>query len=181
MFLTGAVNSYTELSSSYQSSNFNNDEIRQQFIEDRMKEDAQAMNFQISDPFRATFSILDEKFHFVLPNDFNESTGRIIAMTSKISQNNTIECHFYLRNGNSSCPNHGGNCSMWSHKRGNEAVRNISISNSNEILCDQNIGEYINDAGYYSDARYYIITKDTNVYNSWHSSNPSTGPTLYQQ
>lgn len=175
------VNSYSELSSSYQSSNFNNAEVRQQFIEDRMKEDAQAMNFQISDPFRGTYSSIDGKMHFALPNDFNESTGRIIAMTSKIDNQNKIECHFYLRNGNYSCPNHTGNCSMWSHKRGNQVVRNISISNSNVILCDQNIGEYINDAEYYHDARYYIITKDTCVYNSWHSSNPSTGPTPYQQ
>ena len=69
---------------------------------------------------------------------------------------------------------------MWSHKRGTEKVTNKSIS-GNEVLCDNNIAIHIGEGGYSSDARYYIINKNTNVYNSWHSSHPTTGPTPYLQ
>lgn len=176
------VSMYSQLFSSYKSSTFNNDITRQQFIEARMNEDAQAMNFQIGNYFKA--SLINGEPTFVLPSEFNESNGRIIAMTTKGVETSynlySIECHFYLRNGNGSCPIHSGNCSMWSHKRGTEKVTNKSIS-GNEVLCDNNIAIHIGEGGYSSDARYYIINKNTNVYNSWHSSHPTTGPTPYLQ
>ena len=157
--------------------NFNDDLERQEFVEKRMREDAQVLNFNISEYFKS----INGKF--VLPSEYNPNEGRIIAMTTAMYFG-VCEYHFYARNGNGTCPNgHGETCSMWSHKPALEGVTNKSFSNGT-ILCDENIAEYVGDANgkaYYSDdARYYIIDKDTDVYNSWHGKSVDSGSTPYQ-
>ncbi len=73
---------------------------------------------------------------------------------------------------------------MWSHKPGTIGVRNRPFSDSSVCLCDNNIAEYIGDSNgnvsYSSDANYYIITKNTTIYNSWHGKRLDSGATPYQ-
>lgn len=166
-------NYYNQPPSKY---NFNYSSDRQKFIEERMKEDAQTLNFNIS----TAFNTQNEKF--ILPSNFNENSGRIIAMTTAMYFGD-CEYHFYVRNGNGTCSNgHGGNCSMWSHKPSLTEITNKSFSD-NTILCDANIAEYVEDNNNrvnYQGASYYIITKDVNVYNSWHGNKINTGSTPYR-
>lgn len=164
---------YNSLRSLYYSNgyrDFSNMSVRQSFIDKRIREDAIALGFSIVQSFRAEIENNTRKF--VLPSSFDESSGRIIAMTTQhmTTGNTNLDFHFYLRNGNGTCSTHSGNCSIWTHKQGIYPVKNKSI-NTGDILCDRNIAERVGE-GYYDDnALYYIITKDTNIYNSWHDSN----------
>ena len=144
---------------------------RLDFIDKNMREDAKALNFTISQPFKK------QNGKFVLPSNFNESSSRIIALTTAMYFG-LCEYHYYVRNGNGTCLEHGGNCSMWSHKPAHGSVTNESFSDGT-VLCDNNIANYIGDNNgkvtYSSDANYYVITKDTNLYNSWHGDGGSGG------
>ena len=108
--------------------------------------------------------------------------------TSVHEYNYTFDYHFYLRNGNGTCtnPNHGYNCSKWTHKPGTEEVIDTCANNSSVYLCDDNIGEYANSVENYfysnNEVRYYRITKNTNIYNSWHGNghSPTSTGTPYQ-
>lgn len=102
-----------------------------------------------------------------------------------------LDYHYYLRNSNGSCQNGcGGNCSEWSHKDGHDKVYNTPPK-FNQNLCDSNLATYAFNltpefalANAYTflanktDIRYYYITKDTKVYNSWHGD-PTTYATPY--
>lgn len=144
---------------------------RLDFIDKNMREDAKALNFTISQPFKK------QNGKFVLPSNFNESSGRIIALTTSMYYG-LCEYHYYVRNGNGTCSEHGGNCSIWSHKPAHGSVTNKSFSDGT-VLCDNNIANYVGDNNgrvyYNSDANYYVITKDTNLYNSWHGNGGSGG------
>lgn len=147
------------------------------FVQEQMICDADKMNF--------TINKINTNDEFNIPVNFNESNERIIAMVTyyipDIANNDgiyfgTLDYHFYLRNGNGTCPNgHGGTCSMWSHKLGTGNVTNY-ISNSK--LCDMNINNKAKkNFSNKNDVRYYRITKDTNVYNSWHGNKLDTNGT----
>ena len=63
---------------------------------------------------------------------------------------------------------------MWSHKQGLDAVKNTCANdNYNDVmLCDKNISEYatkLNGLITASDVNYYRITKNTDLYSSWHT------------
>ena len=134
----------------------------------------------------SSFSVNSNQF--VLPAGFNEGTERIIALTagSRVYDNSSLspiprnDYHFYLRNGNKSCPSagngHGSNCSIWSHKPG---LSEVTCEINGTLLCDNNIktvapsltihddfGAYCN---YSEPLRFYRIGQDTNVYNSWYT------------
>ncbi len=136
-----------------------------------MREDARSLGFEIGSSFKS----LDGSF--VLPSDFDDSSGRVIALTTAMYYG-MCEYHFYVKNGSGTCPNtknHGGECSMWSHKQAHQTISNRKI-NSSVLLCDENIYNNAN-SGIYSNynqntddasVRFYTITKDTYIYNSWH-------------
>lgn len=74
---------------------------------------------------------------FSLPVDFDESSEMFTYYNMQIQE---ADYHFYLRNGNGTCPNgHGGDCSMWSHKQGLDAVKNTCANDnySDVMLCDK--------------------------------------------
>lgn len=78
---------------------------------------------------------------------YNENNERIIAMTAYYLYygrfNGSLSMHYYLRNGNGTCPTHGGNCSIWSQKMGNGKDR-VQCERARRILAhDKNIGERI--------------------------------------
>ena len=78
---------------------------------------------------------------------YNENNERIIAMTAYYLYygrfNGSLSMHYYLRNGNGTCPTHGGNCSIWSQKMGNGKDR-VQCERARRILAhDKNIGEPI--------------------------------------
>ena len=138
------------------------------FIQEQMECDAEKMNFSI------TKIDINDGSNF--SNLFDEENERIIAMITyyipDTSGNDGIysgklDCHFYLRNGNGTCQNgDGGNCSQWSHKLGTGKVLD-GINNLK--FCDANINNNASkDFSNESDVRYYKITKDTNIYNSWY-------------
>lgn len=178
------TNSYSCLKEYYKNRNINNSPFdfsdntqRLNFIDARMREDAVTLNYNISPAFKKV------KGQFQLPSEFNNSTSRIIALTTA-ELYGACEFHFYVRNGNGTCGQngHAETCSMWSHKPGGGKVRNTSF-NSEIILCDDNIATHIgndNFACYDSDANYYIITKNTDIYNSWHGSHINYGGTPYR-
>lgn len=131
---------------------------------------------------------------FVLPNDFDESKERIIALVTYMYfgyEGHSLDYHYYLRNGNGTCPNgHGGNCSMWSHKVAGGVVQNTCCGNDKIILCDNNIGGWsrymsslINSPySMHDETRYYKITKNTSLYDSWFTNGhyaDSTGTFYY--
>lgn len=158
------------------------------FVEEQMVKDSRAMDFDIKHLNISTVSSL--------PNYFDENSERIIAMityyVASSVYSGTVDHHFYVRNGNGTCPNgHGGNCSMWTHKQGGNEVKNWPGNATSIKICDQNFEEYaytLDFASYYTtfsidnNIRYYSITKDNNVYSSWHGNghnDDSTG-TPYQ-
>lgn len=66
---------------------------------------------------------------------------------------------------------------MWSHKPGTKGVTNDS-NRVNVKLCDENINEYTSkNFCNKDDVRYYRITKDTNIYNSWIGNGHNTEST----
>lgn len=161
------------------------------FVENQMRKDAVVMNFNISKYLNKDVIDYDHSKEFILPDDFDESSSRIIAMIAyynyKDLYNGNLSMHYYMRNGSGTCPVHGGDCSIWSNKMGKGIVKNYPGENSNKILCDKTIYNYAYDLdnafnGYNKDLIYFFnITKDNDLYSSkfenGHSTN-STG-TLY--
>ena len=157
--------------------------IMQNFVDEQIHNDANSIGFNLSDlPITDSFS---------LPNDFDDDNERVIAMVTYYIHNNVYntnisDYHFYLRNGNGTCPIHSnGVCSMWTHKKGLDEVKNTCDTDESIILCDQNIFEYsklIKNKTYSTDPMFYRITKDTNIYNSWHGygHNSNSTSTPYQ-
>ena len=153
--------------------------IMQNFVDEQIHNDANSIGFNLTD-----LSVADS---FSLPNDFDDDNERVIAMVTYYIHNNVYntnisDYHFYLRNGNGTCPIHSnGVCSIWTHKKGINEVKNTCDANESIILCDQNIFEYsklIQNKSYTTDPMFYRITKDTNIYNSWHGyghNSDSTG------
>ena len=203
------VSNYGDLSGYYTSfyddiMNDTNDNERQStckdymnFIEEQMTKDAAALSYNITplNTYSSPYYVVDNDF--ILPSNFNPNNERIIAFVSTLTRvldtsvheyNYTFDYHFYLRNGNGTCtnPNHGYNCSKWTHKPGTEEVIDTCANNSSVYLCDDNIGEYANSVENYfysnNEVRYYRITKNTNIYNSWHGNghSPTSTGTPYQ-
>ncbi|MBP7343958.1 MAG: hypothetical protein KA982_04470 [Clostridia bacterium] len=139
-----------------------------EFIEEQMYKDAQAMGVNLR-----KFTIGSS---FSLPNDYNPSSERIIAMMAYQRQGFPADYHFYLRNGNGSCTNqsHSSNCSKWTHKVGNTNVKDTSHSPAGYELCDQNIKAYANfftspyNQYSTSNVNYYCISKKPNIYAAYH-------------
>jgi len=139
------------------------------FIEEQMRRDSLAMNFSLQR--------INCTSDFRLPSDFDEQSERIIAMItyylSTSNNNGKIDSHFFLRNGNGTCSEHGGTCSIWTQKNGNQTVKSATYG---EFICDQTIKDlafdlpivaaqtYLYDK---NDIRYYRINKDTDLYNSY--------------
>lgn len=144
--------------------------ILQQFVNEQIHNDAASLGFDL-----AEFSTGDT---FSLPYGFDENNERVIAMVTYYiysTIHSVTDYHFYLRNGNGTCPIHNnGVCSMWSHKSGHDEVKNTCrIMNNDVILCDQNIVEYskrISNSSYTTDAIFYRISKGTDAYRSWHTA-----------
>lgn len=154
------IDTYSQLTSAYEEFS-SNSTVFANFVEARMMEDAETLNYSLTK--------INTQNEFNLPNDFNESNERIIAMVTGESLWGTLDYHFYVRNGNGTCPNgHGDNCSMWSHKQGNSEISNKAI-NTSAYLCDQNI-QYTAKYGYTNviGPYFYRISKDVYLYNSWH-------------
>ena len=144
------------------------------FVEEQMYKDARALNFSIN---KYSNSSVIKNNKFTLPTSFDENKGRIIAMmVYKVTNSSILDYHFYLRNGNGTCPNgHGDTCSMWSHKPGTLPVTNCPTTNYNVKLCDANIQEYAYKSRNMSEeiktnVKYFNITKDTNIYTSAHDN-----------
>ena len=163
------------------------------FVENQMRRDAQIMDFDIKKYNNST--VLDQSNVFTPPNNYNENNERIISMIAYYLYEGRLEgkltYHYYLRNGNGTCPIHDGNCSMWSQKMGDGEVSNIAYNKG--IICDKTIYDYsyciktdkYNDAYNSNLVNFYNITKDTNVYDSFYGNgqfNDSTGTpyTKYQ-
>lgn len=169
------------------------------FIEEQMSKDASALSFSLT-PFQqySLNSVVDNDFE--LPNDFNPNAERIIAFVTYYNKveipqmeyyDYAFDYHYYLRNGNGTCtnPSHAQNCSKWSHKMSLGNINDVYVdiyNNSIINLCDANIGDYACIIPYSNytnnEVRYYRITNDTNIYNSWHGyghNSNSTG-TPYQ-
>lgn len=143
------------------------------FVEEQMYRDARALNFSIN---KYSNSSVIKNNKFTLPTSFDENKGRIIAMVNYEVSSGDLDSHFYLRNGNGTCPNgHAGTCSMWSHKPGTSPVTNCPTTNYTVKLCDANIQEYAYKSRNMSeeiktDVKYFNITKDTNIYTSAHDN-----------
>lgn len=78
----------------------------------------------------------------------------------------------FLSHGSCKQVGHSIDCSTWSHKRGTGP-----IENANNTLCDETISTKalslipVGDYGTMCDqVRYYTITKDAFLYNSWHGN-----------
>lgn len=140
------------------------------FVEQQMYGDAVALNFDINR--FGTTNI------FSMPMNYDENSERIIAAIVYYKYNeysaNTLDFHYYVRHGNGSCKQvgHSIDCSTWSHKRGTGP-----IENANNTLCDETISTKalslipVGDYGTMCDqVRYYTITKDAFLYNSWHGN-----------
>lgn len=132
---------------------------------------------------------------FVLPTGYNENTQRIIAMNTGFNYpSGGKDFHFYVRHGSGSCEQHGGTCSIWSHKRGDYGISNtipkiVNRQTQDIPICDHNIAElaynvdYPNGlyAGtfYNTHLRFYTLQQDTNVYNSWYEYNSTNDKVSY--
>ena len=140
------------------------------FVEQQMYGDAVALNFDINR--FGTTNI------FSMPMNYDENSERIIAAIVYYKYNeysaNTLDFHYYVRHGNGSCKQvgHSIDCSTWSHKR-----ETGPIENANNTLCDETISTKalslipVGDYGTMCDqVRYYTITKDAFLYNSWHGN-----------
>ena len=154
------------------------------FVEEQMMRDAHSMNF--------TIQKINTSSSFSLPSDFNENSERIIAMVTNLLAENyytgKLDYHFYVRNGNGTCPIHGNNCSIWSQKNGLLKVENLT--SDSQIICDATINDHTHDFSSVSgtrlydrdDTRYFRITKEANVYASYHGNgvdDSSTGTPYY--
>ena len=157
------------------------------FLENQMRRDAKAMNFNIT-KYDSTPDLINSVIRghiigdniyneFILPDTYNEDEERFIMMICYVSDNGfgdyTPSFHYYLRNGNKTCgnPEHNSNCSLWSHKMGYDKVSNMS--GSGETLCDFTV---YNEAYNITKSNFpliycnrslvniYSITKDTNLY-----------------
>ena len=162
------------------------------FIENQMKRDATTMNFNISKYLNKNIIDYKNSNKFILPDNFDEDTERIIAMVAYYNYKNlydgSLSMHYYMRNGSGTCPIHEGNCSIWSNKMGSGIVKNYPETDTSKILCDETIYNYAYDLGnrfngYNKDLVYFFnITKDTNIYGSrfenGHNRN-STGTSYY--
>ncbi len=156
------------------------------FIEEQMNKDSQSMGFSITalrNDYNSSNYVPNNAF--LLPPEYNENSERYIALvTYYYSKWNTflreyvtaLDYHYYIRHGSGSCENldHESTCSKWSHKIANSEVTDKCANDDDVVLCDANIGSYANSIPYsaYSldEVRYYSITKDTNVYNSWYEN-----------
>lgn len=125
---------------------------------------------------------LSNNAQFVLPSGYNENSKRIIAMQTGYTATDENDFHFYLRHGNGTCSQHGGTCSIWSHKRGNNSISNTI---GNTILCDSNIAQLAYNSSYTDGTRYdtrlrfYTLQQDTNSFNTKYSYNSSSDTTIY--
>lgn len=120
---------------------------------------------------------------FQLPISFDPNSERVIALVGGYASYSGYDYHFYVRNGNGTCPDHGGTCSIWSHKPGNSTVKSESID-SMTTLCDENIYVKSQEGIYYTNPRFYTITLDASLYNlcymNGHDDN-STGTPYYKE
>ena len=117
---------------------------------------------------------------FVLPSGYNENSQRIIAMNTGLTSAGANDFHFYVRCGNGSCSQHGGTCSIWTHKPG---LTNISCELNSTVICDNNIAQLAYNAQinsepgvsttYNTRPRFYTIQLDTNPFNSSYSYDSS--------
>lgn len=139
------------------------------FVEEQMRRDSIAINFSMQR--------INCNADFSVPSDFDEKSERIIAMITYYlsTSNNTgkIDSHFYLRNGNGTCSEHGGTCSIWTQKNGNQTVKSAIYGG---YICDRTIKDlaytlptvsaqvYLYDK---NDIRYYRINKNTDLYSSY--------------
>lgn len=144
------------------------------FITEQMQKDAQAMGYSVN-----LLSCSSEpQLKQYINNDYDESEGRLIALSATVI-NGRIHFHYYLRHANYSCPNanmysHGSKCSKWTGK-----MNDLIVGGPNNTACDYTISQLIvSGAGFYpSSANYYLITKNTNVYNSWYYFNNDSNST----
>lgn len=90
------------------------------FIKNQMIRDGKAINFTLKE-YDKTKVLNSKNNSFSQPSGYNENNERIIAMTAYYLYygrfNGSLSMHYYLRNGNGTCPTHGGNCSIWSQKK----------------------------------------------------------------
>ncbi len=174
-----SLSSYSQFSTLTQLQNYyssipNSTELIQ-FVEQQMMRDSQIMGTNLQ---KITLS---NENQFILPTGYNENSQRIIAMHTGTRTSGALDFHFYLRHGNGTCTQHGGTCSIWSHKRGDQSISNaINFT----PLCDNNIASLAynssySDTTYDTRLRFYTIQQDTNVYNSWYVYNSNTDKTAY--
>ena len=145
------------------------------FIKNQMIRDGKAINFTLKE-YDKTKVLNSKNNSFSPPSGYNENNERIIAMTAYYLYygrfNGSLSMHYYLRNGNGTCPTHGGNCSIWSQKMGNGKVTNVDSKGI--ALCDQTIYNSAYNIGSYNMAssdglvKFYSITKNTDIYGSAH-------------
>ena len=158
------------------------------FTHKQMKKDADEMGYSLIQ--QNMTKIVDDKYKFTLPTDFDENNERIIASLGGTYYNGSFDVHFLLRNGNGTCKKHGGTCSLWSHKAGNTPVTSKSMKDENIDLCDDNIVEYtkvqypyiMKKVSYADDPTFFRTTKNTDIYNSWYENghfSESTGTTYH--
>lgn len=167
---------YEQMRNQYKS--FTNINQFENFTEQQMFWDSNVLGANLN-----RFSILGNQFS--LPSGYNQNTQRVIAMnvaerksiSSGIYEQQRFDFHFFVRHGNGSCSIHGGTCSKWSHKLGNNR---ITDKINDVLLCDQNIvsraTNFSIDSGnvritYQNLLRFYTIEKTTNIYNSWYNYN----------
>lgn len=163
----------TQLQNYY--SNITNSTELIQFVEQQMMRDSQVMGSNLQR------IILSNENQFILPIGYNENSQRIIAMHTGTLISDELDFHFYLRHGNGTCTQHGGTCSIWSQKRGNERISNTI---KDTILCDNNIASLAYNSHYSyttydTHLRFYTIQQDANVYNSWYKYDSNSDTTLY--
>ena len=168
-----SISTFKQLADSYKSFNNINDYLN--FTEEQMKKDAGELGYTI-DKFEVEST-------FQLPISFDPNSERIIALVGGYASYSGYDYHFYVRNGNGTCPDHGGTCSIWSHKPGNSTVKSESID-SMTTLCDENIYVKSQEGIYYTNPRFYTITLDASLYNlcymNGHDDN-STGTPYYKE
>lgn len=117
-----------------------------------------------------------------LPSDFDESSERVIALITDYAKlSGCLDFHYYLRNGTGTCKKHE-NCSIWTHKMGEDAVTDRSLGWGTSI-CDKNLMTLcydLNEHGHTSGGtpgnlthyitgtkiRFYTIDKEDDLYNS---------------
>ena len=173
----------------------NNNEFKQcmneymTFIKNQMIRDGKAINFTLQE-YNNSDILNPNNNYFSPPIGYDENNERIIAMTAYYLYNSrfngSLSMHYYLRNGNGTCPKHGGNCSVWSQKMGTGKVTDSDYYGT--VICDQTIYDSAYKIGAYNMAscdeliKFYTITKDSNIYNSGHDyghDSDSTGTIYY--